>query len=85
MTQCHGLTIPELADKMGLTRIAIWRRVKNGQIPAVKIGRQYIISEQDASILLGETLTKDQEIWLDSTVSQVINEYGSVLKQLSHE
>ena len=85
MIQGYGITIPELAEKMGLSRIAIWNKVKKGQIPAVKIGRQYIISEQDANILLGETLTKDQEDWIDSTVSRVVSEYGSVLKKLSHE
>jgi len=40
------ITIPELARLLGLSRIAIYNRVKKGQIPATRIGRTYVITDR---------------------------------------
>ena len=40
------ITIPQLAKRLGLSRIAIYKRVKKGEIPATKIGRMYVITDQ---------------------------------------
>ncbi|MFQ5992863.1 MAG: helix-turn-helix domain-containing protein, partial [Nitrospiraceae bacterium] len=45
MTREKYITIPELAKLLGVSRIAIYNRVKKGQIPATKIGRTYVITD----------------------------------------
>ncbi|MCA9401711.1 MAG: helix-turn-helix domain-containing protein, partial [Candidatus Omnitrophica bacterium] len=43
------LTIPELARKMGMSRVAVYKKVKSGQITAKKVGRNYTVPAQDFS------------------------------------
>ena len=80
-----GLTIPQLADKLGISRIAVWNKVKRGEIPATKVGREYIVSARDAKVALGEELSPAQRRWIRATVRRAVRQYGEVLKRLSHE
>ncbi len=79
------MTIPELADKMGISRIAVYKRVKKAQIPAQRIGRIYAISEKDAADLIHATTAEMDGAWIDNAVRQVVSEYGILLKWLSQE
>jgi len=38
------VTIPELARILGISRIAVYKKVKNGKIKAIRIGRSFAIS-----------------------------------------
>ena len=80
-----GLTIPQLAEKMGISRIAVYNKVKSGKIPAQKIGRNYIIKEEDADKILSEIPSNDNVVWIDSTVKTIVSEYGPLFKWLSQE
>ncbi|MDY6989671.1 MAG: helix-turn-helix domain-containing protein [Thermodesulfobacteriota bacterium] len=40
------MTVPELAKLLGVSRIAIYNQAKKGEIPATKIGRTYVITNQ---------------------------------------
>ncbi len=83
--QQDNVTIPELASRLGVSRIAIWNKVRKGEIPAAKVGHQYIISARDAQIAAGEELTDKQEQWIEAAVDRVVRKYGPVLKRLSRE
>jgi excisionase family DNA binding protein len=85
MLRQNSLTIPELARKLGISRISVWNKVKTGEIPATKVGRQYVISARDARIAAGEELSPEQERWLKAAVKRVVREYGPVLKRLGRE
>jgi len=37
------LTIPELAKILGISRIAVYKKVKNGTIKAIRVGRNFAI------------------------------------------
>ena len=40
------VTIPQLAEILGVSRITIYNRVKNGEIKAIRIGRIYAIPKK---------------------------------------
>jgi excisionase family DNA binding protein len=79
------LTIPELAKLLGVSRIAIYNRVKKGQIPATKIGRTYVITDQTIASILGKKVTRSRKKGIDAAVRKTVREYGEVLKQLGKE
>jgi excisionase family DNA binding protein len=84
MTTEKYITIPELAKLLGVSRIAIYNRVKKG-IPAKKIGRNYVITDKTvADILGGEVTAKEREL-IDAAVDRTVREYGEVLKLLGKE
>ncbi len=79
------ITIPELAKHLGISRIAVYRKVKKGQISAKKIGRVYIISSRQVAQILGEELSEPKKRQIDMAVKKVVQEYGETLKWLGRE
>jgi excisionase family DNA binding protein len=85
MSRQDDLTIPQLARRLGISRVAAWNKVKKGEIRATRVGRQYIISARDARIAAGDELSPARKKWLEAGVDRVVREYGPVLKRLSRE
>ena len=79
------ITIPELAKILGLSRIAIFKRVKKGAIKAVKIGRNYAIPRAYIDSILGKALGDSDKKEIDMAVRKTIKEYGRTLKLLGKE
>jgi excisionase family DNA binding protein len=83
------ISVAELAKMLGISRIAVFNKIKKGQIPAEKIGRSYAVSMEDVSRLLhGPTLdilTEDKKHEIKKAVEKVVREYGETLKLLGRE
>jgi excisionase family DNA binding protein len=79
------LTIPQLAEILGISRIAIYKKVKKGQIKAIRIGRNYAISRNYIAEILGDSLSEAQKKRIDKAISRTVKEYGEVLKLLGRE
>lgn len=79
------ITIPELAKILGLSRVAIFKRVKKGAIKAVKIGRNYAIPRAYIDSILGRTLGDSDKKEIDIAVKKTVKEYGRTLKLLGKE
>jgi len=47
------LTIPQLAKILGLTRIAVYKKVKKGQIKSIRIGKNFAIPIKEVDKLWG--------------------------------
>ncbi len=85
MVKKEYLTIPELAKILGISRIAIYKRVKKGEIQAVKIGRSYAIPKKYLEDILGKSLGEEEKKEIDRAVHKTVKEYGEVLKLLGRE
>ena len=85
MTTKKYITIPELARLLGVSRIAIYNRVKKGQIPASRIGRTYSIPDRTIKDILGREVTAKGKKRIDAAVHKTVREYGEVLKKLGRE
>ena len=85
MVKNRYVTVPELAKILGLSRIAVYKQVRKGQIKAVRIGRNYAISRKYVEGFLGKTLGPRDKKQIDAAVKKVVREYGSVLKMLGRE
>ena len=85
MEKKEYLTIPQLAGLLGISRIAVYKKVKSGQISAIKIGRNYAISKSVISEILGKELTPRLKKEIDKAVKKTVKEYGEVLQLLGSE
>jgi excisionase family DNA binding protein len=85
MKKGEYLTIPQLAKILGVSRIAIYRKVKKGQIKAVKIGRNFAIPQKQIASILGKRLRQEDKNEIDIAVKKTVKEYGQVLKLLGSE
>jgi len=85
MDKSKYITIPQLARILGISRVAVYKKVKKGQIKAVKIGRTFAIPQQYIAAILGKTLRQEDKKEIDGAVSKTVKEYGQTLKLLGKE
>jgi len=78
-------TIPEIAKLLNLSRITVYRKVKSGKIPAVRVGRNYLIKDKSLGRILGNKITEKEKNTVDRAVKKAIEGYRDVFKWLSKE
>ena len=76
---------PEIAKLLGVSRVAIFKKIKSGQIQAEKIGRNYIIPKEEYATILGTFVSENRKKDIEDTVERVFKKYGSALRKLGKE
>ena len=85
MKKSEYITIPQLARILGLSRVAVYKKVKKGQIKAVRIGRTFAIPRKYVATILGKALAQEDKKQIDDAVKKTVKEYGQTLKLLGKE
>ena len=78
------LSTSQVAEILGISRIAVHKRIKEGKLKATKVGRNYVINYSDLPFNKKE-LTEEQKENIHRTVKRVIAEYGETLRLLGEE
>lgn len=79
------LTVSQLAEILGISRIAVHKKIKKGEIEAKKIGNFYVIPKSYVSEVFGKTLSSHWKKIIDKAVHKAVKEYGKVLIKLGNE
>ena len=80
------LTIPQLAKIMGISRIAVYKKVTAGLIKAKRIGRTYAIPKSAVpQIASNAPLAPRAKKEIERSVKKTVKEYGETLKLLGNE
>ena len=85
MAEKEFLSTIELAKILGISRIAVYKKIKKGEIKATKVGRNYVIAKKDLGNIFGETLSKQDKKELTKAVKKTVKEYGETLRRLGKE
>lgn len=85
MDKTKYVSIAQLAKFLGISRIAVYKKVKKGQIKAIKIGRNYAIPARYITEIFGKDLKPKEKAEIDKAVKRTVKEYGEVLKLLGKE
>jgi excisionase family DNA binding protein len=85
MARNKYITIAELADLLGVSHVAVWKRIKKGQIKAERIGRIYVITDKEVAHILGKKPTAKDRGQIEKAVKKAVKEYGEVLRKLGEE
>lgn len=75
----------ELAKMLGISHVAVFKKIKAGQIPAQKIGRNFAISADAIDGLLQISLAQKQKTEIEKAVDKTFHEYGQALRLLGKE
>jgi len=75
----------EIAEILGISRVAVFKKIKKGEIKAKRFGRFWLIKDKELKNILGETLTSAQKKFLERAVRRTVNEYGETLRLLGNE
>lgn len=79
------LSTSQLADLLGISRVAVFQKIKKGDIPAQKVGRNFVIAKRDVAHLLSDELTKKEKDQISAVVKKTVREYGDALRLLGKE
>ena len=82
MKKKEYISIPELAKILGVSRISVYKRVKKGDINAVRIGRNFAIPKKYLLNILGKSLSDADKKEIDQAIKKTVKDYGEVLKLL---
>lgn len=83
--QKNYFSAPEIAELLGISRVAVFKKIKNGQIHAEKIGRNYIIPKEEYEAVLGLFVPERKKKDIEATVDRVVKKYGETLRKLGKE
>jgi excisionase family DNA binding protein len=79
------LTIPQAAKILGISRIAVYKKVKAGRIKARKIGRSYVIAQNQMPGARGGSLKEKDKRLIAAGVRKTVRDFGEALKLLGRE
>jgi excisionase family DNA binding protein len=85
MKESEYISLAQLAEVLGISRIAVYKKVKKGEIEAVRIGRSYAVPKKYIAHILGKALREKDRKEIDKAVEKTVKEYGEVLKRLGRE
>ena len=85
MKEKNHLTTAELAKLLGISRIAVFKKIKTGKIKAEKVGRNFVIDKKELGGILDDTLNENKKAEIREAVKKTIREYGETLKLLGQE
>jgi excisionase family DNA binding protein len=79
------ISTTDLAKLLGISRIAVFKKIQSGKIKAVKVGRNFIIDRKEFPEILEKSLSKKEKEQIDSAIKKTIKEYGETLRLLGKE
>ena len=74
----------EAAKILGVSRIAVFKKIRSGQLESERFGRNYFVARDSLAYHAG-FLTARRRKELASDVRRIIGQYGEALRKLSKE
>ena len=75
----------EVAEILHMSRVGVFKRIRNGKIKGEKVGRNYIIRHKDLVEALGKTLSAEKKENIKKAVGKATRQYEKVFKRLGEE
>jgi excisionase family DNA binding protein len=79
------ITTAELAKLLGISRITVFKRIKRGQIKAIRVGKNFVIPKDSLPEILGRILSEKNKREIETAVKKTVKEYGQTLRLLGNE
>lgn len=81
------LSTAELAKLLKITRIAAYKKIIQGKIPSMRVGRAYQVKKEDVENYLKGNVDTGRVVrkTIQNAVHKVVQEYGTTLKLLGQE
>ncbi len=77
-------SIPQVAVLLGISRVAVYKKVKAGEIKAIRIGRSYAIPASYIRQVTGRILTPQRKRAIKQAVKKTVRQYGPLLIKLGN-
>jgi len=85
MEEKQFLSTAELAKILRISRVAVFKKIKEGKIKAVKVGRNFVIEKENLGEIIGTVLKDNEKKEIDTSVEKLLKEYGEAMRLLGKE
>lgn len=85
MKEKEFFSTTELAKILGISRVAVFKRIKRGEIKATKVGRNFVINKKDIGNVFGQVLTQKEKKEIEAAIKKTIQDYGKTLELLGQK
>ena len=75
----------EAAKVLRVSRIAVFKRIKSGDIKAIKVGRNYVVPKDEVLKALGLALGEKSKEGRDRAVQRALGQYKETFRKLGKE
>lgn len=82
MSQKDYYTVSDIAKILGISRVAVFKKIKKSQIRAIKIGRNFAIPKKEVESILGQSLNENQKATIKRAIEKTFEDYGEAIKML---
>jgi excisionase family DNA binding protein len=79
------ISTAQLAKLLNISRVAVFNKIKKGEIKAEKVGRAFVINKKDIPELTGGSLSEEIKKGIQDSVTRTVKEYGETLRLLGKE
>jgi excisionase family DNA binding protein len=81
------LSTAQAAELLGVSRVTVFKRIKDGTLMAEKVGRNYVIAADEVDRFLGKRgpLSEEEKAQIDEAVEKAVQQYGTALRMLGRE
>lgn len=76
------LSTSQVAELLGISRIAVFKKIKSGQIKATKVGKNYAVDREDLGGIFKKGISKTRKKEIKDAIKKTIKDYGEVLRML---
>ena len=85
MSEKELYSTTEVAKILNISRIAIFKKIKSGEMSAQRVGRNYVVPKETVIEMLGKAVGNHGKGEIEKAVAKALNEYGDVFKKLGKE
>ena len=79
------ISTTEAATLLGVSRITVFKKIKSGEIKAMKVGRNFVIRRDELLHLLDAVLSNAKKREIEQAVRKAMAEYGETFRRLGRE
>lgn len=80
--ETNFVSTSEAARILGVSRVAVFNRIKRGKIKATKVGRNFVIKKADVLKAAGGFLSGRQKEKINKAVERATHQYEEVFRRL---
>ena len=78
-------SVQEAAKMLRVSRVTVFKKIKKGEIEAVKVGRNFVIQKDDLAQALGQAVGRERKGEIEKAVDKAVKEYGETFRRLGKE
>jgi excisionase family DNA binding protein len=79
------LSTAEVAKILGISRIAVYKKIIGKEIPAQRVGRGFVVRREDILEIAGHILGEERKKAIERSVAKTLSDYGDTIRKLGKE